>query len=117
MDILVTLTEIHNTYFYFIQPRYDSIGNWPWEHPVEGGTGSSQYSFAKTSISKECRCIGFARRRMGRGGRLNFDRVYTPFDEISSNHQSDEHEVKSPTIDSDRLPPWLVFYLLRFICC
>jgi len=43
---------------------------------------------------------------MGRGGRVNFDRMYTPFDEISSNHQSDENEVKSPTIDSDRVPPW-----------
>lgn len=102
---------------FFYQPRYDSIGNWPWEHPVEGGTGVSQYSFAKTSISKECRCIGFARRRLGRGGRINFDRVYTPFDKVSSNNQSDKNEAKSLSINSDRVPPWLVltFYLLLIL--
>ena len=92
--------------FVLIQPRYDSIGNWPWEHPVEGGSGASQYAFAKTSISKECQCIGFARRRLGRGGRINFDRVYAPFDEVSNNHPSERNQQKLLQINSDRVPPW-----------
>lgn len=85
------------------------MGNWPWAHPVEGGHGASQYSFAKTSISnKDCRCIGFARRRVGRGGRMNFDRAHNPF---SSSELTDECEETPPHIDSDRVPPWLAIFL------
>jgi len=82
-------------------PRYDSMGNWPWMHPVEGGTGASQFAFSKTSMTKQCKCIGFSRRRVGRGGRINFDRAYTPYDEYST--MNDESLVH---IDNDRVPPW-----------
>lgn len=85
-------------------PRYDSMGNWPWTHPVEGGSGLSQYSFSKTSILKQCRCIGYARRRVGRGGRVNFDRVYAQYDDIT-NDKSDCFGSISSSID-ERVPPW-----------
>jgi len=77
------------------------MGNWPWTHPVEGGSGASQYSFSWTSISKQCKCIGFARRRIGRGGRVNFDRVHAPLD-------VDDIKLKGEqgSIFSDRVPPW-----------
>lgn len=50
-----------------LQPRE---GNWPWVPPDEGGGGDPRFRFSLTSLSHPSRrCIGFARRRVGRGGR------------------------------------------------
>lgn len=92
-------------------PRYDSMGNWPWTHPVEGGTADSRFCYCCTSVQKKCRCIGFARRRVGRGGRVCFDRAFTPYDDYLTKHKSTS--VKSPLPTNglmssfqDRVPPW-----------
>ncbi|XP_068220292.1 enhancer of polycomb homolog 1 isoform X1 [Palaemon carinicauda] len=58
-------------------------GNWPWVPPKEGGGGDPKYRFSLTSLSNPTRrCIGFARRRIGRGGRMWLDRLSTPLDDL-----------------------------------
>ncbi|XP_076048672.1 enhancer of Polycomb isoform X2 [Oratosquilla oratoria] len=60
-------------------------GNWPWVHPNEGGGGDRRFRFCLTSLPQPKRtCIGFGRRRMGRGGRIWIDRISTPLDDIWS---------------------------------
>lgn len=53
-----------------LQPVLGGFGNWPWCDKHEGGLADKKYRFALTSISKPVpKCIGLARRRLGRGGR------------------------------------------------
>ena len=62
---------IVSNFFWFIfpQPRFDSPQPLPWVDPAEGGLGDRRFRFTCTSISSPQRVIGFARRRIGRGGR------------------------------------------------
>ncbi|XP_015782407.1 enhancer of polycomb homolog 1 [Tetranychus urticae] len=77
-------------------PLIEQKGNWPWCSSVEGGLGDKRYRFCLTSINigLNQRCIGFARRRYGRGGRIIFDRAWTPMDKywskLDSNHENEE---------------------------
>ncbi|XP_054162713.1 enhancer of polycomb homolog 1-like [Oppia nitens] len=65
----------------YVAPIIDKFGDWPWSSASDCGTGDRRYRFCLTSLSKPTpRCIGFTRRRFGRGGRLHFDRAFTPFD-------------------------------------
>ncbi|XP_065369495.1 uncharacterized protein E(Pc) isoform X2 [Calliphora vicina] len=74
-------------------------GNWPWEPKEDYGFGDSKYRYTLTSIRHpRPRCIGFARRRMGRGGRVMLDRVATNFDEFWS--QLDYTVLETKTSDS-----------------
>ncbi len=58
-------------------------GGWPWESPLVGGGGEPRYRYSLASLSTpKPRCIGFARRRMGRGGRYVLDRAYTDYDDL-----------------------------------
>ena len=88
------------------------MGNWPWTHPVEGGSADPKYCYCCTSIQKTCKCIGFSRRRIGRGGRIMFDRAYTPYDvsspttKLTSGH--DPGPVNGIVTFPERVPPWYV---------
>ncbi|XP_033232211.1 enhancer of polycomb homolog 1 isoform X2 [Belonocnema kinseyi] len=80
----------HNTY---LPPVSDGFGNWPWCDRSEGGLADKRYRFALTSISKPTpRCIGLARRRMGRGGRVILDRCSGSIDDIWSSLDFTIHE-------------------------
>ncbi|KAJ8977026.1 hypothetical protein NQ317_013475 [Molorchus minor] len=57
-------------------------GNWPWCSREEHGIADKRFRFALTSLSNPRRCIGFARRRMGRGGRVILDRMSTDYDDF-----------------------------------
>lgn len=57
-------------------------GNWPWCSKEENGKAEPRYRFTLTSLSNPRRCIGFARRRIGRGGRVILDRVTTDYDDL-----------------------------------
>ncbi|XP_067632062.1 serine-rich adhesin for platelets [Eurosta solidaginis] len=60
-------------------------GNWPWESKDDYGFADPKYRFTLTSIRHpRPRCIGFARRRMGRGGRVILDRIATNMDDFWS---------------------------------
>lgn len=65
----------------YYAPIIDRLGNWPWCSPEEGGLGDKKYRYSLTSLSQPQRCIGFARRRVGRGGRLLLDRGFSEWDD------------------------------------
>nr|KAH0807890.1 hypothetical protein GEV33_014902 [Tenebrio molitor] len=58
------------------------VGNWPWCSKEENGLADKRFRFTLTSLSNPRRCIGFARRRMGRGGRVILDRINTDNDDF-----------------------------------
>lgn len=71
---------------YYLAPRTDSVGNWPWCGPEEGGQGQSKYKYRLTYLTSDSvvqKCIGLARRRVGRGGRIIIDRAHSPDDHMS----------------------------------
>lgn len=95
--------SVTNQSFTF-QPYIDSFGNWPWESQENSEICDSKYRYALTSICHpryvnpfdpqssfdlhmiifRPRCIGFARRRVGRGGRILLDRASSSYDDIWS---------------------------------
>ncbi|XP_075869224.1 enhancer of polycomb homolog 1-like isoform X2 [Nelusetta ayraudi] len=55
----------------------DRSGSWPWASPSEGGLGHPRFRYCLTSLSAPRHCVGLARRRVGRGGRMLLDRAHT----------------------------------------
>uniref|UniRef100_A0A8C2SSZ6 Enhancer of polycomb homolog n=1 Tax=Coturnix japonica TaxID=93934 RepID=A0A8C2SSZ6_COTJA len=68
-------------------PHLDQPGNWPWSSPKEGRLGDVRYRYCLTTLTVPQRCIGFARRRVGRGGRVLLDRAHSDYD--NTFHQLD----------------------------
>lgn len=67
------------------KPLTNQIGNWPWTSKEENGSADPKYRFNLTSLRHQRRrCIGFARRRVGRGGRILLDRAATNMDDLWS---------------------------------
>uniref|UniRef100_A0AAZ3Q8M0 Enhancer of polycomb homolog n=1 Tax=Oncorhynchus tshawytscha TaxID=74940 RepID=A0AAZ3Q8M0_ONCTS len=62
--------------------RLDHCGSWPWVSPSEGGLGDTRYRYCLTTLTVPPRCLGMARRRLGRGGRVLLDRAHTDFDNV-----------------------------------
>uniref|UniRef100_A0A8K9UFE9 Enhancer of polycomb homolog n=1 Tax=Oncorhynchus mykiss TaxID=8022 RepID=A0A8K9UFE9_ONCMY len=69
--------------------RLDQSGNWPWVSPSGGGLGDPHFRYCLTSLTVPRRCVGLARRRMGRGGRVLLDRAHTDLDNIFHSLDSD----------------------------
>ncbi|KAH8372613.1 hypothetical protein KR009_001029 [Drosophila setifemur] len=71
-------------------PTRHRDGRWPWDSPDEemepsGACSNAKYRYTLTSLNyPRPRCIGFARRRLGRGGRVLLDRAETYFDDFWS---------------------------------
>ncbi|XP_015225654.1 PREDICTED: enhancer of polycomb homolog 1-like isoform X1 [Cyprinodon variegatus] len=81
--------------------RPDKAGSWPWVSPSEGGLGDPRYRYCLTSLNTPWRCIGLARRRMGRGGRVLMDRAHTDLDISQSVDSDPEPEpLSSPLLSS-----------------
>ncbi|XP_072364446.1 enhancer of polycomb homolog 1-like isoform X2 [Scyliorhinus torazame] len=78
----------------YYSPRLDQTGNWPWCSPEKGGLGDIRYRYCLTTLTVPRRCIGFARRRVGRGGRVLLDRAHTENDVVL--HQLDPEILSSP---------------------
>ncbi|XP_041922892.1 enhancer of polycomb homolog 1 isoform X1 [Alosa sapidissima] len=57
-------------------------GSWPWTVPEEGGSADPRFRFSLTSLNKPLRCLGLARRRLGRGGRILLDRASSDLDSV-----------------------------------
>uniref|UniRef100_A0AAY4A778 Enhancer of polycomb homolog n=1 Tax=Denticeps clupeoides TaxID=299321 RepID=A0AAY4A778_9TELE len=62
--------------------RLSGSGGWPWSSPDEGGSCDQRYRFSLMSLSKPWRCLGLARRRFGRGGRVVVDRAQSDLDSM-----------------------------------
>ncbi|XP_069562889.1 enhancer of polycomb homolog 1-like isoform X2 [Brachyistius frenatus] len=69
--------------------RPDESGSWPWASPSEGGLGDPRFRYCLTSLNVPRRCIGLARRRVARGGRILLDRAHTDLDNICQSLDSD----------------------------
>ncbi|XP_009474214.1 PREDICTED: enhancer of polycomb homolog 1 isoform X2 [Nipponia nippon] len=71
----------------YYAPHLDQPGSWPWSSPKEGRLGDVRYRYCLTTLTVPQRCIGFARRRVGRGGRVLLDRAHSDYD--NAFHQLD----------------------------
>lgn len=67
-------------YCAYYAPLFNRLGNWPWCDPAEGGLGDKRHRFSLTMLPGG-RCVGYARQRVGRGGRVILDRAHSPWDE------------------------------------
>uniref|UniRef100_A0A8C6TD35 Enhancer of polycomb homolog n=1 Tax=Neogobius melanostomus TaxID=47308 RepID=A0A8C6TD35_9GOBI len=96
--------------------RPEQSGTWPWMSPAEGGLGDPRFRFCLTSLNVPRRCVGLARRRVGRGGRILLDRAHSDLEPgldsdsdmafplaDSSLHKSSTSE--NHTTDLSSLPP------------
>uniref|UniRef100_A0A3B3Y0A4 Enhancer of polycomb homolog n=1 Tax=Poecilia mexicana TaxID=48701 RepID=A0A3B3Y0A4_9TELE len=72
--------------------RPDKTGSWPWVSPSEGGLGEPRYRYCLTSLNTPWCCIGLARRRVGRGGRVLMDRAHTDLGVLQSADSDPEPE-------------------------
>nr|XP_034984766.1 enhancer of polycomb homolog 1 isoform X2 [Zootoca vivipara] len=61
----------------YYAPNVDQTGDWPWSTPKGGTLGDERYRYCLTTLTVPQRCIGFSRRRVGRGGRVLLDRAYS----------------------------------------
>ncbi|KAK7878241.1 hypothetical protein WMY93_031150 [Mugilogobius chulae] len=90
--------------------RPEQSGSWPWMSPAEGGLGDPRFRFCLTSLNVPRRCVGLARRRVGRGGRILLDRAHSELDpgldsdsDLDSVLVSDSPLHKSSTSDTSDL--------------
>ncbi|KAM4606624.1 enhancer of polycomb homolog 1 isoform 2-T2 [Polymixia lowei] len=69
--------------------RSDQSGDWPWVSPTAGGLGDPRFRYCLTSLTMPRHCVGLARRRVGRGGRVLLDRAHTDLDGVFQSLDSD----------------------------
>ncbi|XP_068426683.1 enhancer of polycomb homolog 1-like isoform X2 [Clinocottus analis] len=62
--------------------RQDRVGSWPWCGPWDGGLAEARFRYSLTTLTVPRRCLGMARRREGRGGRVLLDRAFTDYDNV-----------------------------------
>ncbi|XP_056277322.1 enhancer of polycomb homolog 1-like isoform X2 [Pseudoliparis swirei] len=60
--------------------RLERVGGWPWCGPRDGGLAEARFRYSLTTLTLPRRCLGVARRRVGRGGRVLLDRASTDYD-------------------------------------
>ncbi|CAL1580873.1 unnamed protein product [Knipowitschia caucasica] len=80
-----------------------SLGSWPWCSSPPHGAAVSRFRFSLTSLSLPRRCVGLARRRVGRGGRLILDRAHSDFDPVY--HELSPERPPSPPPPPASPPP------------
>ncbi|XP_041659033.1 enhancer of polycomb homolog 1-like isoform X2 [Cheilinus undulatus] len=81
----------------------DRVGSWPWCGPWEDGLAEARFRYSLTTLTVPRRCLGMARRRVGRGGRVLLDRAYTDYDNIF--HGLDQEMLDLPLPPSPPPPP------------
>ncbi|KAG8138833.1 putative Enhancer of polycomb-like protein [Naja naja] len=61
----------------YYAPHLDQTGDGPWNTPKGGTLGDERNRYSLTTLTRPQKCIGFSRRRVGRGGRVLLDRAYS----------------------------------------
>ncbi|KAM4727768.1 enhancer of polycomb homolog 1-like [Anableps anableps] len=84
----------------YFAARQDLVGSWPWSGPWEGGLAEARFRYSLTTLTVPRRCLGMARRRVGRGGRVLLDRAHTDNDYVF--HQLDP---EMPDLPPPASPP------------
>ncbi|XP_077364868.1 enhancer of polycomb homolog 1-like isoform X2 [Festucalex cinctus] len=74
---------------HYYAPSPGPSGGWPWVSPLEGGLGHPRFRYCLTSLNAPRRCVGPARRRVGRGGRFLLDRAHADPDTVGQPSDSD----------------------------
>uniref|UniRef100_A0A4W4E675 Enhancer of polycomb homolog n=1 Tax=Electrophorus electricus TaxID=8005 RepID=A0A4W4E675_ELEEL len=72
--------------------RLDQRAGWPWSSEAEGGSCDPRFRYTLTSLTSPRRCLGLARRRLGRGGRVLLDRAHSDLDVIFHSLDSDAED-------------------------
>ncbi|KAK2876147.1 hypothetical protein QQF64_005088 [Cirrhinus molitorella] len=70
-------------------PRLDQSGDWPWSGETDGGSCDPRFRYSLTTLTIPRRCVGLARRRLGRGGRFLLDRAYSDLNGLFQSLDSD----------------------------
>ncbi|XP_076824036.1 uncharacterized protein LOC143470058 [Clavelina lepadiformis] len=73
----------------YYAPVDELVGDWPW-------MSDPRHRYNLTSLSTD-RCVGFARRRVGRGGRVMLDRAYHPYNRHLENIDVSGRDYLPPT--------------------
>ncbi|XP_043930804.1 enhancer of polycomb homolog 2 [Protopterus annectens] len=85
---------------HYLAPRLDQADGYMWENPELAGLDRLKHRHCLTTLTVPRRCIGFARRRVGRGGRLLMDRISTDNDRILLNLDPDALNFPSRSSDT-----------------
>ncbi|KAM3604678.1 uncharacterized protein V6R79_014679 [Siganus canaliculatus] len=88
---------------HYYAARQDRVGSWPWCGPWEDGVAEARFRYSLTTLTVPRRCLGMARRRVGRGGRVLLDRAYTDNDNIF--HGLDPEALDPPLSPPPPAPP------------
>ncbi|XP_059826258.1 enhancer of polycomb homolog 2 isoform X3 [Hypanus sabinus] len=78
----------------YYAPHLDQMSSSPCQTAESAGLSESRYRYCLTTLTVPRRCIGLARRRIGRGGRFLLDRLSTDHDHIL--RQIDPEMLSSP---------------------
>lgn len=79
---------------HYLAPQQE-VGDWPWcsdERSGQPGSKYNKYKYCLTYLSSGSmygRCIGLARRRVGRGGRIILDRIKPPEEYLGNEYVAD----------------------------
>uniref|UniRef100_A0A146SQB1 Enhancer of polycomb homolog n=1 Tax=Fundulus heteroclitus TaxID=8078 RepID=A0A146SQB1_FUNHE len=88
----------------YLAARPDLVGSWPWSGPSEGGLAEARFRYSLTTLTVPRRCLGVARRRVGRGGRVLLDRAYTDGDDAFHRPDLDTPDLLPPASPSPPPP-------------
>lgn len=84
-------------------PQPEMVCGWPWSSDESAKSmQDKRYRYCCTSLRVPRRCVGFARRRIGRGGRVLLDRAYTPFNDDFRDFE--RHMLNFPQDEESPLP-------------
>ncbi|XP_059201252.1 enhancer of polycomb homolog 1-like isoform X2 [Centropristis striata] len=87
----------------YYSARQDRVGSWPWCGPWDGGLAEARFRYSLTTLTVPRHCLGMARRRVGRGGRVLLDRAHTDYDNVF--HGLDPEMLDLPLPPSPPPPP------------
>uniref|UniRef100_A0A8C7NMC0 Enhancer of polycomb homolog n=1 Tax=Oncorhynchus mykiss TaxID=8022 RepID=A0A8C7NMC0_ONCMY len=65
---------------HYLAPIVDQSSGLLWDHPELAGLDALRHRHSLTALSVPQRCVGLARRRVGRGGRILLDRASSDLD-------------------------------------
>uniref|UniRef100_A0A8C3A6H0 Enhancer of polycomb homolog n=3 Tax=Cyclopterus lumpus TaxID=8103 RepID=A0A8C3A6H0_CYCLU len=85
--------------------RLDRVGSWPWCGPWDGGLAEARFRYSLTTLTLPRRCLGMARRRVGRGGRVLLDRASTDYDNVFNGSAPEMSDLPLPSSSSPPPPP------------
>ncbi|XP_056146127.1 enhancer of polycomb homolog 2 [Lampris incognitus] len=88
----------------YFSPCTEQAGGALWEHPELAGMDSLRHRHSLTSLSVPRHCVGLARRRMGRGGRVILDRASSGVDTVLRQLDPDILTTHVPRTGASNLP-------------